>query len=66
MATRTRTAQASLLDDKIDILRRDVTGTSPLKGVFRDIGVILALVRVSARAPHWSVNVELLNLANDL
>ena len=48
MATRTLEALASLLDDRIDILERDVTKYSPAKQVFETISTILALTRVSA------------------
>ena len=50
MATRTLEALASLLDDRIDILERDVTKYSPAKQVFGTISAILALTRVCALA----------------
>ena len=50
MATRTLEALASLLDDRIDILERDVTKYSPAKQIFGTISAILALTRVSSLA----------------
>ena len=45
--TRTLEAQASLLDDRIDTLKRDAAKHPPMKQVFEIVGAILALVRVS-------------------
>ena len=50
MATRSLEALASLLDDRIGILERDVTKYSPVKQVFGTISAVLALARVSALA----------------
>ena len=47
MATRTRKAKASLLDDRIDILDRSAVEVSPAKQVFKTVSTTLALVRVS-------------------
>ena len=58
MTTRTLETLASLLDDRIDILERDVTKYPPAKQVFRTISAILALERVSALAPihSWTLS----------
>lgn len=48
MATRIREDQASLLNNRIDILEKNAVEGSPLKQVLRTVGAILALVRVSA------------------
>ena len=50
MATHSLEVLASLLDDRINILEKDVTKYSPAKQVFGTIGAILALARVSALA----------------
>ena len=47
MATRTRKAKVSLLDDRINILNNDAVEASPAKQVFRNVSTTLALVRVS-------------------
>ena len=47
MATRSPEAQVSLLDDRIDILKRDVAKYPPTKEVFEIVIAILALVQVS-------------------
>ena len=56
MTTRTREAEVSLLNSRIDILNGDAAGASPAKQVFRAIGVILNLIRVSAFVVRSSVN----------
>ena len=48
MATRTRKAKASLLDDRINILNKDAVEASPAKLVFKTVSTTLALVRVGA------------------
>ena len=48
MATRTRRAKVSLLDDRISILNQEAIEASPAKQVFRTVSATLALVRVSA------------------
>ena len=51
-----------LLDDRIGTLNRNAVETSPAKPIFRTVGAILALIRVSAlilRLPvnsHWWPN----------
>jgi hypothetical protein len=56
MATRTRKAKATILDDRIDILERNAVEVSPAKQVFGTVAAILALVRVSALVLRPSVN----------
>ena len=48
MATRTRKAKESLLDDRINILNKDAVEASPAKQVFSTVSTTLALVRVGA------------------
>ena len=48
MATRARKAKVLLIDDRIDILNRDVAETFPANQAFRAVNGILALVRVGA------------------
>ena len=55
MATRTRNAKVSLLDDRIDILNRGAVDVSSAKQVFRTVSATLALVRVSTTILHPSV-----------
>jgi len=50
MTTRTRKAEAQLLDDKIDILSRCAVGASPTDQVLTTVNNILTLVRVSTRS----------------
>lgn len=52
MATRTRKAKVSLLDDRIDILNRNAVEASSAKQVFRTVSATLALVRVGAPILH--------------
>ena len=71
MATRTRKAKVSLLDDRIKILNRDALEASSAKQVFRAVSTTLALVRVSAailRPPlvsHWQLNQDKMIDDND-
>jgi len=56
METCTTMAKVPLLDDRIDILNRNAVEASAAKQVFRTVGVILALVRVSALVLRPPVN----------
>jgi len=47
MATRTHKARALVLDERIDILSRNALVASPAQHVYRTVGAILTLVRVS-------------------
>ena len=47
MVTRALEAQTTLLDDRIDILKRDAEKYPQAKQIFEAAGAILALVRVS-------------------
>ena len=49
-------ARVSFINDKIDILNRDVVEASPAKRIFRTVSAILALVRVGAPVLYLSVN----------
>ena len=55
MATRAHEAQASLLDDRIFILDRNLAEPFPADEVFKTVSAILALVRVSPRSPFVNV-----------
>ena len=55
MATRTRKANATLFDDRINVLDRNAIETSPTKRIFRTVSAILALVRVSVLVLHLLV-----------
>ena len=46
MATRTRKAKVSLLDDRIEVLNREAIEASSAKQVFRTVSATIALVRV--------------------
>lgn len=48
MATHVREDQASLLNDRIDVLEKNAVEGSPLKQVLTTVGAILALIRVSS------------------
>jgi len=58
MATRTRKAEVSLLDDRIDVLNRNAVEVSSAKQVFRTVSATLALVRVSAPILHPPVDLH--------
>ena len=47
MATRTRKTKASLLDDRIGVLKRNAAGAYPAQQIYRTVSGILTLVRVS-------------------
>jgi hypothetical protein len=51
MATRTRKFEAPLLDDRIDVLNRNVAKASPAQQVYRSVSAILTLIRVSTLVP---------------
>lgn len=55
MATRTRRGKTSILNDRIDILNRNVAETSPAKEIYRIVIIILTLVRVSPLFLHPSI-----------
>ena len=55
MATSIQEAQRSLLDNRIHILDTATTEASPAKLVFRRVGTILALIRVSVFVLRSSV-----------
>ena len=56
MATHAHESPVSLLNDRIHVLDKNAAGSSPAKQVFRNVGAILALVRVSAFALRPSAN----------
>ena len=56
MATLVGTDQASLLDDRINILDRNAADATPIQQVFSAVSGILVLVRVSTLALHPSWN----------
>ena len=68
MATRTLKAQAPLLDDRIDILKRDAAKYPQAKQIFETAGAILALVQVSTlglRPPFDSHTVSMARSGKD-
>jgi hypothetical protein len=56
MATRTRTANASLFRDRINILNKNALEASPARQIFKTASAILALVRVSVLPPRPSAD----------
>lgn len=47
MATRTRGVNTSVLDDRMDILNRTAVEDSPAHEIFKTVGAILVLIKVS-------------------
>ena len=56
MTTGARKGKASILDDRIDILTRNVVEASPTRQISRTVVAILVLVRVSALVLCQSAN----------